>query len=211
MKLPKRLEVIASLIDENTNVIDTGCDHALLDIYLTLNNKNKCIATDVNQNALNNAIQNIKKYNLDNSIETVISNGLENIDIENNNTVVIAGMGANTILNILNTEKTNKINNLIIQSNNDLELLRKKITKLGFYIVNEVSVLDRKKYYVVIKFRRGYKKYNNFEYYYGPIKKDNDYNNYLIEKNKKVINSLPKKKLIKKLKLKNINKKLKKL
>ena len=64
MKLTKRLNEIVSLIDEGTNVIDIGCDHALLDIYLTLNKKNKCIAADINKNALESAIKNIKKYNL---------------------------------------------------------------------------------------------------------------------------------------------------
>ena len=64
MKLPKRLNAIASLIEKDTNVIDVGCDHALLDIYLTLQNKNKCIATDINENALNIAKKNIKNYKI---------------------------------------------------------------------------------------------------------------------------------------------------
>ena len=35
MKLSKRLEVIANLVDTK-RVIDVGCDHGYLDIYLTL-------------------------------------------------------------------------------------------------------------------------------------------------------------------------------
>ncbi len=34
--ISKRLESIASLIPNNSRVIDVGCDHALLDIYLAM-------------------------------------------------------------------------------------------------------------------------------------------------------------------------------
>ena len=73
MKLSKRLEAVATLVDIGAKVIDVGCDHAYLDIYLTLNNDNKCIATDINENALNMAKTNIKKYKLGKKIKTSIS------------------------------------------------------------------------------------------------------------------------------------------
>ena len=34
IKISKRLEAISSLVPINSNIIDIGCDHALLDIYL---------------------------------------------------------------------------------------------------------------------------------------------------------------------------------
>ncbi|MCI8568129.1 MAG: SAM-dependent methyltransferase, partial [Bacilli bacterium] len=37
MKINERLKLVASFVEENSNVIDVGCDHALLDIYLFLN------------------------------------------------------------------------------------------------------------------------------------------------------------------------------
>ena len=62
IKLSPRLETIANLVPVNSNVIDVGCDHALLDIYLYENNiSNKIIASDINPNALKNAKENIKK------------------------------------------------------------------------------------------------------------------------------------------------------
>ena len=66
MKISKRLEKIITLVEEDTNVIDVGCDHALIDIYLTLNKKNTCIATDINKNALE--IPTIKKSKIDGTI-----------------------------------------------------------------------------------------------------------------------------------------------
>ena len=34
MKLSKRLQVVASFIPDNSSLLDVGCDHALLDIFL---------------------------------------------------------------------------------------------------------------------------------------------------------------------------------
>ena len=210
MKLTKRLNEIVSLIDEGTNVIDIGCDHALLDIYLTLNKKNKCIAADINKNALESAIKNIKKYNLEKEIKTLISDGLKNIDIPSNNTIVICGMGTNTILNIIKNSDIKKIDNLIIQSNNDLYRLRKEVTKLGFYINKERNIEDKNKYYTIIKFKKGYKKYSFFEYKYGINLENKIYIKYLINKNEKIINELPNKYILKKLKIKIENNYLRK-
>lgn len=210
MKLTKRLNEIVSLIDEGTNVIDIGCDHALLDIYLTLNKKNKCIAADINKNALESAIKNINKYSLEKEIKTLISDGLKNIDIPSNNTIVICGMGTNTILNIIKNSDIKKIDNLIIQSNNDLYRLRKEVTKLGFYINKERNIEDKNKYYTIIKFKKGYKKYSFFEYQYGINLENKIYIKYLINKNEKIINELPNKYILKKLKIKIENNYLRK-
>jgi len=37
MKISNRLKRVASLVDDDTSIIDIGCDHALLDIFLVLN------------------------------------------------------------------------------------------------------------------------------------------------------------------------------
>ena len=137
--ISKRLLKIASLVDTE-EVIDIGCDHALLDIYLT-NNGYKCIAIDNKEKVLNNTYKNIKENNLLNKITIVCSNGLDNYKVNGNETVIIAGMGTNSILEILKNKEFNKINTLIIQSNNDLYKLRKEIFK-NYYIDKEIIVFD---------------------------------------------------------------------
>ena len=63
MKISKRLKTISEFIDDNCNIIDVGCDHALLDIYLFKNKKNiKLIASDIGEGPLEQAEKNIKKY-----------------------------------------------------------------------------------------------------------------------------------------------------
>ena len=201
MNLSKRLQAIATLVDIDSKVIDVGCDHALLDIYLTLNNGNKCIATDINKNALENAKKNIEKYNLKSKIKTKLTNGLNGINISDSDNIVISGMGTHTIIDILNTNKLS--NTLIISSNNDIEILRREVVKLGYMIDSEIFLFDKGKPYIIIKFLKGNKNYKNIDYQLGPILKNNiQYKEYLIDKYQKIINSISKKKILLKIQYK---------
>ena len=209
IKLSKRLLSIANLVSDNSKVVDIGCDHGLVSIYLAMNKQNiSIIASDINQNALDNAIKNINKYHLEDKIKVCLSNGLDNINDEID-TIIISGMGGHTIVDILtnNQEKLNTVNNIIIQSNNDIEYVRRKIVKLGYYISKEKLILDKNIYYTVILFTKGKKKYTNKEYYFGPILlKENS--KIFIEKNNKeytklvnIKNNIPKRKLLIRLKI----------
>ena len=189
-KLSKRLEVVSSYVNDNSKIIDIGCDHGLLSIYLTNKYKNiSIIASDVNKNALNNAISNIKKEHLEDRIETRLGSGLSVVEANEIDTIVISGTGANTIVGILkySTDKLKNVRNIIIQSNTDLYFLRKEVTKLGYYIEDEALVEDANIIYTVIKFSKGKKRYSYKELYLGPI---------LLKKNDKLF----KKKLDKEIK-----------
>ena len=171
-KLSPRLNAVANFIEDSSKVIDIGCDHGLLSIYLANKYSNiKIIASDVNENALNCAINNIKKTNLENRIDVRLGKGLDVVDPNEIDTVVIAGMGTNTIVGILKYDRDKLINvkNIVIQSNTDLYFLRKNITSIGYYIEDEVLILDKNIIYTVIKFSKGKKKYNYKELYLGPI------------------------------------------
>ena len=191
-RISKRLEVIASYAYDNSKIIDIGCDHGLLSIYLAKKYKNvKIIASDVNQNALNNAINNINKEHLDKRIDTRLGSGLDVVRAEEIDTIIISGMGANTIVGILkySTDKLKNVNTLIIQSNTDLYFLRKNVTELGYYIEDETLVEEANIIYTVIKFSKGKKRYNYKELYLGPIliKKNDKLFNKIIDKEKKTI------------------------
>ena len=61
-KISVRLEAVANYVDDNSKVIDIGCDHGFLSIFLAKKYDNiKIIASDINENALGNAIENINK------------------------------------------------------------------------------------------------------------------------------------------------------
>ena len=212
IKLSKRLDTISSLVPIKSHIIDIGCDHALLDIYLYQKKiSTNIIATDINENALKNAQENIKLNHLENKIETRLGNGLDVLtDKDNIDTIIISGMGAHTIIGILknNLEKLNKIDTIIIQSNTKLAFLRKEITKLHYLISDEVLVLDNQKFYTIIKFVKGKKHYTKKELYFGPIllqKNDklfNDYTKKEFDKLNVLLKLLPKNKLVDRYKIK---------
>ena len=208
MKLSKRLEEIANLIN-NEEIIDIGCDHALLDIYLTLHKNIKCIASDISDKVLEKAKLNIKKYDLEDKIKVIQSNGLKNIVLKNQ-TIVIAGMGTHTILDILNDKQIN--NSLLICSNNDYELLRRKICNKNYYIKEEKAIYDNKHWYIIIRFEKGYKTYSKFDYKIGPLLKNNkEYLEYLYNKYINIYKKIPKKYIIQRIKLHRFISKIKKL
>lgn len=219
IKLSKRLSVIASLVPENAVIADIGCDHALLDIYLSKKKIiKKSFAIDITKGALKQADKNIKLYNAKN-IETRLSDGFEKIDIKDNvDTVIMSGLGDAKIINILKEaeEKLNKVNNIIIQSNVGVSNIRVYLTCNGYYIDNEKLVKENNIIYTVISFKKGYKRYTKKEKEFGPVllrNKDELFNELIINrinKNNYIINKLPKNKLIKKMFLKINNHKLKK-
>lgn len=218
-KLSKRLDRVASYVKDNSKIVDIGCDHGLLSIYLANKFPNiKIIASDINKNALNNAINNIKKEHLEDRIETRLGSGLDVVSPEEIDTVIISGMGANTIVSILknNFDKLDNVKNIIIQSNTDLYFLRKSITKMGYYIEDESLVEDSSIIYTVIKFTKGIKKYNIEELYLGPIlirKKDYLFkkkNNKEIRTIEFILSKIEKGHLLYKLKLKRKLRMLKK-
>ena len=192
--IDNRLKSLTKYVDKNDSIIDIGCDHALLDIYLVKNKiANNIIVSDISNNALKQGINNIKKYNLENYINTRCGNGLEVLNNKDNiNTIIISGMGTNTILNILNNKYLSKINKLIIQSNKDYYLLRKEVIKLGFIIDKEEVILVNNKLYINIVFIRGTKKYNIEELKYGTKNMINRkvYYEYLIKKYKNILNKI---------------------
>lgn len=209
IKLSKRLASIASNIDKEDKVVDIGCDHGYLSIYLKAVNGNKIvIATDINENALNMAKKNINKNSI--LIETRLGHGLDVIKHNEVDTIIISGMGGNTILNILKKNKLKYIKKIVIQSNTDIPLIRKYINKLGYTIKNEQLIIDKNIYYIIITFTKGKHKYTKKELYFGPIllKENNDLFNEkkAIELNKleEILKKIPSKKIITKYKLKKL-------
>ena len=161
MKLSKRLETITSYINNDDRVLDVGCDHGYLDIYLALNKKNSLIiASDISKEVIKKTKENIKRYNVADKIKVYCTNGTENI-FDDYNTIVVAGMGSYTILNILKSSK--KVNKLIICSNNNWDDIRKNISLIGYQLIEERLIYESKKLYSIMLFKKGKNKLSKKE------------------------------------------------
>ena len=171
VNINKRLEMIAFKIPDNRSVIDVGCDHALLGIYLVLNKKNiKVIASDINEGPLVKARENIKKYCVEEQIKIKLGNGIDTIE-EGIDTIVISGMGGLNMVGILKykTHLLKNVSTIVLSPNNYTKEVRQEITKLGYHIVDEDLVEDKGIIYPVIVFEKGKKHYRKQDYIYGPV------------------------------------------
>ena len=209
IKLNKRLTTISAFINKRDKVIDIGCDHNLLAIYMYQKNKQIVVGSDINKEPLKLAKANLEKYDLSNTLELRLGDGITTIKDED--TVVISGMGGILITKILNDIDKYNVKKLIISPNDNFPLTREFITKKGYKIDSEIMVNDHNKYYLVSVYKQGIEK---TDYFFGKLSnKETDninYFNYLISNNNNIIKKLSNKYIIKKLKLKKENKLIKK-
>lgn len=161
----QRIIDLASLVKKDNIVVDVGTDHGYLPIYLIKNKiTNKVFASDISENALDNARKNISKYNYNSKIKLFVSDGLENIPKEYT-TIVISGMGTDTIEHIL--KNVSRISNIILQSNTKHEQLRNYMMNKGYKIEKEIICYENNKFYPIISYIIGTEKLTNYEIKFG--------------------------------------------
>ena len=217
--LSKRLEAVASLVEDNRSVIDIGCDHALLSIYIAKNkNPKKVIASDNKEGPLNGAKDNIKKYKVSDKVLVKLGDGVDPIEPDID-TIIIAGMGGLNTVGILKYKRDlyRNVDTIIISANTDVDFVRKEICKLGYHIDEELLIKDGNIVYPIIRFKLGKKHYKKIEYLLGPIlikKRENLFLDYLLKEKdtkEKILKLLPKKYILKRLQLKKELKEINKI
>ena len=152
IKLDSRLLALTKFIRKNSCAADIGTDHAFLPIYLIQQGIcSNVIASDINPLPLKSAEKNITLHNVKN-ITTILSDGLDSINPGSFTELIIAGMGADTIINILKKSKWifDSRYNLILQPMSNPHILREFLYLSGFDILNEEIVKNNHKLYVII-------------------------------------------------------------
>ena len=164
INISKRLQVIGDLIPKNSSVYDVGADHGQLEKYVA-NKVSKIVAVE-NKIGPFEILQKSTKNIL--NCETLLCNGLEKL-CSDNNVIVIAGMGGNLIVDIVNkgSKKLANIDQIVVDAHRDIPLVREEISKLGFYIKKEIIVKENNRFYFVINFLKGNKTYSDNEIEFG--------------------------------------------
>ena len=153
MKLSKRLQTIADFVKKGAVVADIGTDHAHIPIYLIKNNIiSKAYACDINAGPLEKAKENINYYGVKN-IELRLSNGLEKLKIDEADTFIIAGMGGELIIDILDGGQGffDKKNTFILSPHTKIEEVRNYLLRKGLKILKEDMCIDEGKFYTVME------------------------------------------------------------
>ncbi len=155
MKLPlsNRLLACCDFVRQGDRVADVGCDHGYLGIHLlTQGIASGIIASDVAEGPLQSALRNANKFGVKNKMTFYLSNGVQNIP-RDFDTLVCAGMGADTMMSILDAApwlKDSKYR-LILQCQSKRPELRKYLYANGFAIRRETLAKDGKFCYPIME------------------------------------------------------------
>ena len=150
VNLTERLKTVASFVNNGAFVADIGTDHAKLPIYLLQAGiAERVIATDINKKPLEKASERINKHNA--KVELRLCGGISGISAGEIDTVIIAGMGGETIAEILynDIEKLENIN-IILQPMTAQRELREFLYNNLFCIKHEKVVAEKEKIYTII-------------------------------------------------------------
>lgn len=147
--MSSRLEMIASFVTQGRGVADIGTDHAILPIILRRRGyKGYIVAGDINEGPLKKAERGLLEAEID-DVELKLCNGLESIDGSRIDTIVVAGMGGDTITGILDRglydmpEWTDRSDyKLILHPVTKPEILRYWLVNNGFRISGENYIED---------------------------------------------------------------------
>jgi len=151
--LQNRLGAIAGFIEKGSRVADVGTDHGLIPVYLAQNGiARRIIATDISDGALSAAIRSAAKYGVSDMITFIRTPGLAGISEREADTVVISGMGGETIAGILEdaTWTKNPGVRLILQPQTKIGELCRRLNENG-YALNDAKIAREKgKLYIVM-------------------------------------------------------------
>ena len=153
IKLDDRLFCAAEYVRRGSIAADIGTDHAYLPVYLIENGIcDKVIACDINRKPLDSAERTVRRYGLEDKIELRQSDGLGSIQKNECTDIIIAGMGAELIADILckcDWVKDKKIN-LVLNPMTKPELLRSFLAENGFDLLSETAAESNNKHYTVM-------------------------------------------------------------
>lgn len=117
---------------------DIGADHAHLPIQLVQRGRvRRCIVVELNAGPLAHARQNVALAGLTGRIEVREGSGFTPLLAGEVQSASITGMGANTILSILNSAAGRLSPALIVQPNDSPRTLREWAMRNGFHLVSE--------------------------------------------------------------------------
>ncbi len=152
--LTPRLRMIASLVPKCKSLCDIGTDHAYVAIYLAKKGiADKIIAADIKKGPLAQADNNIALFEVSDKIETRLSNGFEKISDGEVECAIIAGMGGETIAEILENEKGCKY--FVLQMQTAHKHLREYLSSHGYVICDEAVCKEERKMYTAMLVMRG--------------------------------------------------------
>ena len=156
MMLSPRLACLAALVPNGARLADVGTDHGKLPIALLREGRiAAAIASDISEGPLAHAAQNAWEHGV--SLSLRLAADLDAVTPEECDTVSIAGMGGETIAEILSAAPwtTAGAHLLLLQPMTMVYELRQWLWANGYQIARETLCREERRQYVVLSVRGG--------------------------------------------------------
>lgn len=146
LELPARLQALANWVQQDAALADIGTDHGYLPVWLTMEGRlHSAIAGDLREGPLNSGRKTAADYAVLDQIDFRLCSGLAKIYPDEVDTIVIAGMGGENIVSILQAAPwtADGCHTLLLQPMTRAEELRLFLSENGYTIRREQLVPDR--------------------------------------------------------------------
>ncbi len=157
LRLQPRLQCIAECVPRGARLADVGTDHGYLPVWLLQNGRiSHAVASDINAGPLDHARRTAAEHGVSDKMDFRLCAGLDGVRRDEADTVVIAGMGGETIIGILRDAAWDWSGvTLLLQPMTRVELLRPWLAEHGFCIAAERLVRDKGTIYAVLTVEAG--------------------------------------------------------
>lgn len=169
ISLDARLSAVADMVGYCTSCADIGSDHGRLGAYLLQNHRcERVVLTDISPDSLTKARKLIGLIGEETNCEFHLGDGALAL-VDSVDTVVIAGMGGETIADIVE-HASGRLDGsrLILQPNVAAHELRMRLNAAGWRIEDEELAKDGHRIYIIISASQGIQQLGECELEVGP-------------------------------------------
>lgn len=161
MKVPisNRLLLCAEFVPCGSRAADIGTDHGYLSIYLLREGICPFVtAADLREQPLQKARENAARFGVSEKMRFFLSDGLQGIPPDAADTIIMAGMGGDLMVRILEAAPwvCDDRYALILQPQSAGQALRQYLAEHGFAIEHEALARDGHFFYTVLRAKKGH-------------------------------------------------------
>ncbi|MFA9493488.1 tRNA (adenine(22)-N(1))-methyltransferase TrmK [Streptococcus sp. E17BB] len=171
--LSKRLQQVASFVQQGARLLDVGSDHAYLPVALIVAGQiEAAVAGEVVAGPYQFAVETVSSAGLEDRIIVRLADGLAAMKPSDRiDTITICGMGGRLIADILDKGRAelSAVRRLVLQPNNREDDLRRWLTAHGYAIVAEDILEENGKRYEIIVAEAGQQELSELDIRFGPF------------------------------------------
>lgn len=157
LKISNRIKKIIELCEPCDTIVDVGTDHGKVAISIAnMNISRKVVAIDNKPGPLNSCENNAKIYLNNNAskFETLLSNGIDDVDKNAETGIIITGIGYDNIKQVLTNINEYNFKYLILSPHTKINELIVYLDSINIKIDEQENVFEDDKYYYIIKAKR---------------------------------------------------------